>query len=482
MPALSARSDSLPLRPFLRLARRVARFVFFIALVSIAMAPMARAGDGRSMAFIRDAEIEDYLRDLGAPIFRAAGIAPSSVRLMIVQNGEINAFVAGGMNIFFYTGLLQATDTAEQLAGVIAHETGHIAGGHLVRGTEAMRGATAQAIIGMLAGIAAGAATGRADVAMGAIGGAQEVAARGLMSYSREQESSADAAAMRFFDALGQSCAGFLAFMKKLAGQELLPVDRQIEYVRTHPLSQDRITAIEHHMESRPDLAGKGLSPAMAARHMMTQAKLLGYLHPETALLRYTDKDPRPAARYARAIALYRTGSLARALTVMETLLQEGPDNPFFIELKAQMLFENGRVAEAAVLYKKTASLLPDSALVRVAYAHALLEGKAKDNGAAVDLAIQNLLEADRLEGGDPQTWRLLAAAWGRKGGADNDPQYKGLVSYALAEEAEAKGHTRPAGEYADRALKDLKKGSPYWLRAQDIKLNAAAMQDKRDN
>lgn len=419
--------------------------------------------------FIRDAEIESYLRDLGAPIFKAADLDSKAISLLIIQDGDINAFVAGGMNIFFFTGLLQASDSPEQLQGVIAHETGHIAGGHLIRGREAMSNASAEAIIGMIAGLAVGVAAGRGDIAMGTIGGAQSVAERGLLSYSRAQESSADSAAMRFLDKSNLSSQGLLEFMNKLAGQDILPADRQSAYVRTHPLNQDRVQSIQHHVETNTAVSGRALGPDFKSKHERMKSKLLGFLQPETALLRYTDKDPRLTARYARAIALYRTSHLDRALPLMETLLKEEPKNPFFLELKAQMLFENGRVAEAATLYQQTVALQPDSALLRVSYAHALLEGK---NVNQLDEAIQHLLEANRLEQRSSQTWRFLAAAWSRKAEATNDIKYQGLVSYALAEEFMTKGQNKEAGRAAERALKTLDKGSPYWLRAQDIKLS----------
>lgn len=441
------------------------RFFIIFLMIALCLAPASARAEG--MTFIRDAEIEHYLRVLGTPVWRAAGLDPRAVNLGIIQSPEINAFVAGGQNIFFYTGLLQMTETPDELLGVIAHETGHIAGGHLVRGSEAMKNASTEAIIGSLAALAAGLAAGRADVAIGALGGAQEIATRNLMSFSRAQESSADTAALGFLDKNGESAAGFLSFMKKLAGQELLPESRQAQYVRTHPLSQERIAAIAHHLEKSP-YANMTLDPKYGVMHERMKAKLLGYIQPEVALLRFTDKDKRTDALYARAIALYRTGRLDRAMPIMDSLLKEEPDNPFFTELKAQMLFENGHLAEAIPLYKKCVERLPDEAQLRVAYAHALLESRAAQH---IDTAIENLLEANRLEGHVPQTWRFLAAAWSLKGEQTKDEKYQGLVTYALAEESLAKGQEKTARQLAEKALEKLPKGSSYWLRAQDIKL-----------
>lgn len=449
----------------------VIRTVALIVLTLFFSAP-ARSDD--QISFIRDAEIETYLRTLSAPLFRAASIDPNSMTIAIVQSSAVNAFVAEGMNEFFYTGLLQLTDSPEQLAGVIAHETGHVAGGHLIRGKEEMRNASAEALLGTIIAVAAGAASGSADVAASGAIGASQMAERSYLKFSRAQEASADTAAMNFLDRAGISSRGMLEFFQKLAGQELMPQERQDEYVRTHPLTQSRIASVERHFTASP-LKDAKLPAKFYAMHERMKAKLLGYLQPEVALLRYTDKDARIPARYARAIAMYRTGKTDRALALTESLIKEEPQNPFFIELKAQILFENGRVEEAITVYKKANDLLPNSALLRQAYAHALLEGRDKTNESArLDLAIQQLLEADRIEGRMPMTWRFLASAWGRKAEMTKDPTYEAMATYALSEEAAALGKDEVAGKMAARAMKGLPKSSTYWLRAQDLKLSTA--------
>ncbi len=449
--------------------------VFLLLVVSFAGGANVAFSRDTDIHVIRDAEIEHYLHQLAAPIFKAAGIDPSSVTMVLLQSSAINAFVAGGMNEFFYTGLLQATDTPDQLLGVIAHETGHMAGGHLARGSEAMANASAEAIIGTLLGVAAGIAAKNGQVVMGSVMGAQQIAERNLLSYSRMQESSADTAGLSYLDKAGYSCQGMLAFMQKLAGQDILPLDRQIEYAQTHPLTQSRVDYVAHHLEGSP-YANHPLPESFQQMHARMKAKLLGYLQPETALLRYSDKDKRADARYARAIALYRTHQVPRALALVDGLIAEEPQNAFLFELKAQILFENGKIDDAVALYQKTIALQPSESLLRVAYAHALLESKSP---AAVDQAITQLLEANRLEARDPETWHFLAAAWGRKAEATNDVQYQGLVNYALAEQALAQGADQEGRQLAERALKVLPKSSPYWLRAQDIKLSVKSDRDK---
>ena len=428
------------------------------------------SSDGNQLRFIRDAEIENYLRDLATPIYRAADINPDSVSINIVESSTVNAFVASGMNEFFYTGLLQLADTPEQLAGVIAHETGHIAGGHLIRGREEMRNASAQAILSMVLAIAAGVASGNGSVAAGAMSGGQQIVERNFLSFNRTQEASADAAGMSFLDKAGISSRGMLEFFGKLAGQEYLPADRRSEFVRTHPLTPDRINAVRDHLDHSPDKDAK-LDKKYYQMHERMKAKLLGFLQPETALLRYIDKDPRLTARYARAIALYRTSQIDRALKLNEGLIAEEPDNPFFHELKGQILLENAHVDGAIAEYKKANDLLPDSALLRESYGHALIESKSPAN---LDLAIDQLLLANHLEERVPVVWHLLASAWGRKAEITKSPEMEGMATYALAEEAVAKGNDKEAGALAERAMRVLPKDSAYWLRAQDIKMTTA--------
>jgi len=420
----------------------------------------------KSPVFIRDAEIEYYLHELGKPIFHAASLDPSGINILIIRNNNINAFVAGGMNIFIYTGLLQKTESPEELQAVIAHETGHIAGGHLLRGQEAMENASAQAIIGMIVGVIAGIASGNGNVAIGTIGGAQTIAGRLFLRFSRSQEASADAAAMRFLKETGQNANGLLSFIKKLKGQEYLPESKQSEYVRTHPLSSDRINAIKYFIKRNKNKITK-LNKSFQIKHKRMKAKLLGYLHPQTALLRYTNKAKEINERYARTIALERTNKTKEALLLIDTLLKDEPNNPFFLELKAQIFFETGQILKSVIFYKKAVSILPDSALLRLAYGHALLEN---DN---INQSIIELKEAGRLEERSPQTWHLLAIAYGRKSRINKSRKYQGLSLYSLAEEAISLRKYKDAKKYANRSIKLLKKGSPYWLRAQDIKLIA---------
>ena len=431
----------------------------FCAVVFVMLASTHTADAKSGFSVIRDVEIENILKEYGEPIWQAAGINPESVNVIIINDPTFNAFVAGGQNIFFHTGLLQAADTPEQLIGIIAHETGHISGGHLVRGSSAMKEASAEAILSMVLGTAAAVLSGDPGAGAAVITGGQSIAQRSILSFSRAQESSADAAGMRFLDGAKLTSKGLKEFLEKLSGQELLPVDRQVEYTRTHPLTQVRIDAVRYHVQQ------SAFSDSKASKHIYDlhermRAKLLGYLKPESALLRYAEKDTRLSARYARAIAHYRKGDVDKAEKAMLALTKEEPNNPYFYELMGQIYFENGDMGNAINAYKRAVELKPDAGLIEASYGHALLEGQ---NSRNIDEAIEHLNESLKIEPRESSTWRLLATAWGRK----ND---EGMVAYCLAEEALSKGDIGSAHKIAERALKLLPKRSTYVIRAQDIK------------
>lgn len=444
--------------------------IFLLLAMLLAVPAYADRGDGMpSASVIRDAEIENTLKTLAEPIWIAAGLNPASVRVILINDNELNAFVAGGMNIFLHTGLINTTDNVNQLVGVIAHESGHISGGHLVRGRAAMKEASAEAILGMVLGTAAAVLSGQPGAGAAIITGGQSFAQRSVLSFNRAQESSADAAGMHFLDTARLSSKGLMQFLEKLSGQELLPVDRQAEYIRTHPLTRDRIDTVRNHVEisSLSDNAG---SSADADRYERMKAKLTGYLKPDAALLRYADNDPRLTARYARAIAYYRKSNAEKSLKLIDKLLAEEPSNAYFHELKGQVLFENSRVKEAVPEYAVAVKLKPDAGLIEAAYGHALLEAQ---DAKLLDEAIQRLNHSLKSDPRESATWRLLATAWGRK-------ENEGMVAYCLAEEALTNNDSASGRKWAERALKLLPKNSPYALRAQDIKQNHAD-EDKDD-
>jgi predicted Zn-dependent protease len=438
----------------------VRTLVTLFLAVWIGLAPAAARAQ---LSLIRDAEIEHILRTFATPIFQVAGVSPRAVDIRLVNDRRINAFVAGGQNLFLFTGLLVETETAGELIGVIAHETGHIAGGHIARGQEALEQAQRTALLTTLLGVAAAIASGDARVGAATAGGGTAIAERSFLGYSRSMESAADQAAINYLNRAGLSARGLLRFMETLEDQELLPASRQVEYIRTHPLTRDRVDFIRNHVHGSR-LADAPLPPTYVEQFERMQAKLIGFLHPTIALRRYGADDPRVAPRYGHAIALYRQGRVEESLTMMTRLVEEEPNNPYFHEIVGQILLENGRVAEARRAYERAAALSPDEPLILTALAQTKIDaGTPADLQSAIDDLTRAVAQRD---GGTPLAWRLLATAYGRTGDL-------GMSALALAEEALAMGDEETAQQQAARALRALPNGSSGWLRAQDIRRTA---------
>ncbi|OHC75337.1 MAG: hypothetical protein A3G18_03920 [Rhodospirillales bacterium RIFCSPLOWO2_12_FULL_58_28] len=438
--------------------KHIPRFaVVFVLFISAFIRPMDSVA--KELSLIRDVEIENTIRSYSAPLFRAAGLDPSAVNIYLIKDNTLNAFVAGGQKLFINTGLLMKSKHAGEVIGVIAHETGHIAGGHLSRLHNAMKDTSAQSILALVLGGAAAAVSGRADVGSVVAMGGQGVGQRDFLKYSRTQESSADQAALRLLDATNQSPRGLGEFMGTLSGQELLSDKRQDPYLLTHPLTEDRLKALQDGIAKSPNI-DKPIDPLFEEMHRRMLAKLQGFLDPlATTLRRYKESDDSLESRYARAVAYYRVPDLDKALPLVDGLIAERPDDPYFYELKGQMLFENGRIAEALEPYEKSVRLMPRSAILRVGLARAQMES---NDPALLDPAIINLRAAVQQEQDDSFTWRQLAIAHGRKG-------EMGPSSLAMAEEALLTGRNADAVFHAGRAETLLPRGSIGWLQAQDI-------------
>lgn len=439
-----------------------------LALPAVAVIP-GDALAGRGGGILRDTEVEGIIRSYADPLFRAGGIPPASIRIRIVDDPSLNAFVTTGSRMYIHSGLLERVETPEQLTGVIAHETGHIAGGHAVRGVDALEKAGISSLVALAAGIAIGAASGRPDAGLAITSLGSSVAARTFFSFSRTQEASADAFAMKVLDKTGQSAEGLLEFFHILEGQEYLASANQDPYVRTHPLNSERISAVAAHVEHSP--AAGPVPTAKLAAHRRMVAKMFAFLQTQgRTLQKYPETDQSVAARYARSIAYFRRGNTARSLPLIDGLLKEYPSDPYFHELRGQMLVENGRVAEGLPSYRKAVSLLPDEPLIATSYGHALIEGGSPGDLKEAATVLRTALAKDP---DNSFGWKLLGTAWGRTGN-------EGQASYALAEYALQTGDPSQARFHADKAERLLGKSSSFWLRLQDIKLEAQNRLDKR--
>lgn len=392
----------------------------------------------------------------------AAGLDPESINIHLVNDRSLNAFVSNGRNMFMFSGLLMSTDDPNQIIGVIAHETGHIAGGHLVSVRGELEKATAAAILSTILGIAVAAATGEgaAAAAGGTIG--TGIATREFFRYTRTQESAADQAALSYLDATGQSSEGLYDLLRTFENQELLSATNQDPYMRTHPLTADRLQAVKHHIEVSPH-SNAPSDPDLVMRQARMVAKLVGFLEPlRVTLQRYPESDQSVPARYARSIAYFQDRQMDLAVPLIDGLIAEEPDNPYFHELKGQMLFETGSGDLALASYAQSVELAPDQPLLAIGYAQALIE---TDQDGDLELAASSLEQALRLEQRNANAWRLLGIAYGRLG-------FEARSSMASAEFAYLTRDYERAEFLARRAVQGLEYGTPDWQRANDI-LNA---------
>lgn len=427
-----------------------------IMMVCLALMP----SKANAQTIIRDTEIENYLNEWFAPIFEANGMSPSQVNVILVQSNQLNAFVAGGSNIFIYTGLIDKTENPSELIGVMAHELAHITGGHLVRGRKAQEQASYESILGTIIGIGAAVASGDAGAAAGGSIAGNSVAARRFLSTTRSFEASADQAAVKSMEAANMNPEGLLTFMRKLEGEELLPQTQQSEYIRSHPLTRNRINALESKV-SASTKTHLSVPAEWNDQHARMKAKLTGFINPANVSWTYDDRDTSIPAIYARSIAAYRQDDIKTALNQIDKIIAREPQNPYFYELKAQMLVDFGRIDEALPLYQKASTLDPDSGLIRMALAQTQIQSDGPDKALLKD-AISNLKRAAQEEPRSTRVHRLLATAYGKIG---DDPNAR----LHLAEEALLQGKRPYAKSQAEIALKGLKEGSTAALRARDI-------------
>jgi len=418
----------------------------------------------RGMPVIRDTEIEQLLRDYAAPILKSAGLAKQDVRIVILNDRAFNAFVMDGRHIFINAGALFDARTPNEIIGVFAHETGHLAGGHLMKLREQLAAAQTASIIAMLAGVGAAVAGARSGGSGGNIGAAaimapQSAIQRSLLAYVRTQEDQADHAGVKFLTATGQSGRGMLELFKRLADEALFNSRYVDPYLQTHPMPPERVAALEVMAKASPYFDRKD-PPELQLRHDMMRAKLSGFLdRPDTVYRRYPLSDHSLPARYARAISTYRYGNGREAIMQIDGLIQTQPNNPYFYELKGQALLEGGHPAEAIAPLRHAVTLAHGAPLIDILLGQALI---ATENTKNAEEAVPLLRAALAHEPEAPDAYAQLAMAYGRKGDLAQ-------ADLAAAQAAFTRGDIKTARQLASRAKTRLPVGSPAWVRADDI-------------
>ena len=411
-----------------------------------------------SQSLLRDTEIEETMIDYTKPILLAAGLSPSSVDLYLVNDPSLNAFVTRGQNIFLHSGIILQSDTPNQLKGVIAHEAGHIAGGHIVRSDYGNRSAYGAMLIAAGIGIAAILA-GEAEAGAMVLGGSQQFGQLEALAYSRTNESAADQYAAQYMEATKQSGQGLIDFFDRFRAQEVLSNARRYPYFRGHPLSSDRIDALREVVDESEYTDVKDTEEEQN-RLEMAKAKLRGFLEgPQVVFSKYPPSDQSQPARYARSVAHFKAADLKNALKEIDSLISENNKNPYFFELKAQILYESGQGQASLKPARKALELKPNAPLLKLALAQSLIE---EGDDSSTFEAIKLLKSALNTERENSYAWYTLSRAYGEVG-------MKAEAKYATAEQAYAIGDLARASSFAKRAQTDLERGDPLWRRASDI-------------
>ncbi len=439
----------------------LARLFAALAVLALSVQPVA------AQSILRDAETEALLEDMADPLVAAAGLRPEDVDIVLVNDSSINAFVAGGQVVYIHSGLINAADTANEVQGVIAHELGHITGGHIIRSSEGIGEATNITLLSMLLGVGA-ALAGAGDAAIGLIMAGQRAALGKFLAFSRVQESAADAAGVEYLSKAGISGRGSLSFFKKLQNQEFrygFSQDDDAAFTRTHPLSGDRIARLRE--EYIRDAAWEAPDdPVLQARFERIKAKLYGYqAEPARTLRAYPEYLTSVPARYARAYAYHKDARIELALAEADALLAMAPDDPYFLELKGQVLLESGKPEEALPALRQASELTGSHPLIASMFGHALIATEDQANHEEAERVLRAAVARDRY---NPFAWYQLGVVYAARGDMAR-------ARLASAEQQVIRRQYALALRSAQAAEAALPEGSPDWLRAQDIGLQARA-------
>ncbi len=449
-------------RPMNAPLARFARLLMLAILLAVSATQPAAAQDG-SVQVLRDTETELLFRQASEPLIKAAGLDPKSVKVVLINDPEINAFVSTGQAVYLHSGLIFAADNVGQVQGVIAHELGHVTGGHSIRMHEGIREATGISIATLILGALAMVVS--PDAGMGILAAGQQVAMGNLFAFTRTQEASADQAAVKFLHGAGVSGKGLIDFFGKLENQEYrIGVYAKDSYDRTHPLSSERIQALEQNFRADPAW-GTPVDPALETRFQRVKAKLLGYLNPKQAVIKYPESYQGAPAHYARAYAYHLSGYPEKAVSEADALLAKEPHDPFFLELKGQILLEGGNPQAAIPLLRDARQRSGDAPMIAAMLGHALVATEDPKNFAEAKQVLKGAVGRDNQ---DPFAWYQLGIIYDREGD-------EARASLATAERNNLQDNPRQALASAELAMRGIPAGTPDWVRAQDIAMVSRA-------
>lgn len=431
---------------------------------------LASAAPAAAQGAIRDTEIETIIHEWADPVFEGMGLVPSEVEILLINDGDLNAFATRGRIMGLNTGLILRTRNPNELLGVIAHEAGHIRNRHTLR--DGAQDAGMQPMLMTMALGALAIVAGAPDAGAVLLGNSQYFGTLSALRYMTHQEGEADNTGARALEAAGESGRGLVTFFENFRSQEVFSDARRYPYFRSHPLSSDRIENLRRFVGEQSNYARRD-SPERMAQHALILAKIHAFMDdPRYTLRDYPETDTALPARYARTIAWYRDGQTDKALGAVDVLLAEQPDNPYFWELKGQILFEEGRAEDSIEAHQRSVDILPNAPLLRVNLGHALIETR---DPARLEAAVDHLKRATALEKDNSMAWRLLAQAYDSQG-------KEGEARLASAEMYFAAGAQQQATQFALRARDMLDPGTAEWTRAMDIVFASGATQSDVDD
>ncbi len=433
-----------------------------LSVLSLTTSQVAWAGRG---GLIRDAETESLVRSYAQPILKSAGLAGQNIRIHLVNNSSFNAFVIDGQNMFLHVGAITQSKTPNQLIGVIAHETGHITGGHLARLRSQAKKAQSASMMLQILGLAAmigsafaGGSNGLGEAGRGLMA-SNGLVTRHVLAGRRIEEASADQAAMKFLTRTHQSGLGMLQTFEFFADQGLAGSQFVDPYILSHPMPQNRIANLRQLVKRSPYYKNAD-SKRLQHRHDLVKAKLIAYTTTARNTFRkYPRSNTSIPARYARAIASYNQSGLRAFLPAIDSLIKREPQNPYFYEIKGEFLFKSGLPLDAVPPLRKALRYAPKADLIRITLAQSLIAtGQKGKMHEAIRLLKKALVHERQAAGG----YRQLAIAYGRINQISK-------AELATAQAYFFEGRLKDAKRHARRAKKMFKRGSPHWIRADDI-------------
>ena len=415
------------------------------------------------ISIIRESETEKVLRDICYPIFKVAGLDTKNLKIYIVNDNSINAFVSGGQNIFINSGLIKKFSDPSVISGVIAHEIGHIASSHLARGSEAFSNNANATLLGYLLGIGA-IISGNPQVGSAIILSSSHVGNRLALKFNRSQEESADILALKYLEKLRLPTKGLLEIMNYFQEQSVGSKNIINPYDLTHPISSSRIQLIKN-FNLKYKYANAKFDKKITKDFHRVQAKLDGFLDEIETTFRSRRNRFDDDSQLAKAIAYYRKNDFEESHKLLDELIKNNPQDGFLYELKAEFLFNENKIYEAILNYKKALNYLdePSKTLSQIAFANAILQLKSNDK-FLLNLAIENLQKSQKYESENALIFKSLASAYT----LDNKD---GKAFLALAEYNYILKEYDKAQKLAEEAFKKLEKTQDKisQLRAQDL-------------